>query len=208
MEYRHDDGTIFAIVPLLENSEALMAQLIHRERYLPFIEKMCENRKKEWLSVRVLLKKLLGEEKEIIYKPSGKPYLADNSYHISISHTQGYVCLILNRNKEVAIDIEKISFRVEKIWTRFVNSEEENNLSKANRLIHLLLHWSAKESVFKILDAKDVNFKTLICVNAFEPVINDWSSFRVKELQTLAQKEYTVKYFVHADYVLTYIIDS
>ena len=39
-----------------------------------------EKRKLEWLAVRALLKELLGgEEKEIAYHPSGRPYLVYNA---------------------------------------------------------------------------------------------------------------------------------
>mgnify|MGYP000016543064 CR=1 FL=1 len=62
----------------------------------------------EWLAVRVLLYTLSGEEKEIAYHPSGKPYLADASASLSISHTKGYVAVVLGLpGREVGIDIEQ-----------------------------------------------------------------------------------------------------
>jgi 4'-phosphopantetheinyl transferase EntD len=201
----YQNQSIIGIAPVLKDSGSLLAQLEQKERYLPFIEKMAEHRKQEWLSVRILLKELSGKEKEICYQPSGKPYLADNSYHIGISHTKGYVAVILNKEKAVAIDIEKILPRVENIRTHFVNEEEEKALSKANELIHLLLYWSAKESMFKILDKENVEFKTQLHIQSFEPLIEEWDSFIAYETRTEKQNIFTINYYVHEDYVLTYI---
>ena len=200
----YEDNKIF-IIPLWEDSESLLSRLSFKEKYLPVIERMTENRKREWLSIRVLLKELLGEEKEIFYKSNGKPYLSDNSFKISISHTKGYAALIINKENEVAIDIEKIAPRVENIKQKFVNEEEENALSQSNRLIHLLLYWSAKETMFKRLGVENVNFKSHLDIQPFEPVIGEWSDFEAFETRTKEQNCYTIKYFVHEDYVLTYI---
>ena len=196
---------IIAVVPLKEDSETLLSRLSFKEKYLPVIERMTENRKREWLSVRVLLKELLGEEKEILYNSAGKPYLSDNSFHISISHTKGYAALIINKENEVAIDIEKIAPRVENIRKRFVNEEEEKTLSKSNEVIHLLLYWSAKESLYKRLDVDNVDFKTQLHIQLFEPVLGEWSDFEAYETRTNKQNCFKIKYFVHEDYVLTYI---
>ena len=194
-----------AVVPLQEDSESLLSRLSFKERYLPVIERMTEKRKQEWLSIRVLLKELLGEEKEILYNSFGKPYLSDNSFHISISHTKGYAALIINKENEVAIDIEKIAPRVENIRKRFVNEEEEKALSQSNEIIHLLLYWSAKESLFKRLGVENVDFKMHLHIQPFEPILEEWSDFEAYETRTKYQNCFKIKYFVHEDYVLTYI---
>ena len=57
-------------------------------------------RRTEYLSVRVLLKVLLGKEYRICYYPSGKPYLSDIGLHITISHTCGYVSVGLGHDSK------------------------------------------------------------------------------------------------------------
>ena len=74
-----------------ETTEQLLASLEHKDWYREKLAVLSEKRKHEWLSVRVLLKALCGEEKEIAYYSSGRPYLKDGSRYISISHTRGYV---------------------------------------------------------------------------------------------------------------------
>ena len=202
--FYHNQSSI-VVVPIQEDSESLLSRLSFKERYLPMIERMAENRKREWLTIRVLLKELLGEEKEILYNSLGKPYLSDNSFHISISHTKGYAALIINKENEVAIDIEKISQRVQNIRKRFVNDEEEKTLPQSNEVIHLLLLWSAKESLFKLLGIENVDFKQHLHIRPFEPVLDEWGDFEAYETRTREQNCYNIKYFVHEDYVLTYI---
>ncbi|MDR0680787.1 MAG: 4'-phosphopantetheinyl transferase superfamily protein [Dysgonamonadaceae bacterium] len=193
------------VAPITETSDELLALLEHKERYISVLRKMSEHRKREWLFARVLLKRSLGEEKEIGYTGFGKPYLTDKSYHISISHTKNFVAVAWNKKKEVAIDIERISSRVKNIRTRFMSELEENNLSKENPVIHLLLHWSAKETLFKLLRENDIEFKTQLHILPFEPVINEWSDFTAYETRTEKRQSYTVYYIVTKDYVLTAI---
>ncbi|MDR2621324.1 MAG: 4'-phosphopantetheinyl transferase superfamily protein [Dysgonamonadaceae bacterium] len=208
-------GSKIGIVPIDKDSETLLSQMEHKDHYLPVIERMTEKRKCEWLTVRTLLKTLSGEEKEIAYQPNGKPYLTDRSYHISLSHTNykgvrddnlsGYVAMILNEEKEVAIDIEMISPRVLKIKDRFLSREEAKAISSGKEIVHLLLHWSAKESVFKILNSENVDYQSQIHISPFEPAIGEWGSFEAYETRTEKQGMFLIHYFVQEDYVLTLI---
>lgn len=201
-------NTILGILPIQEDSESILSQLDKKELYSPTLTSMIESRRCEWLSVRLLLKKLTGEEKEIRYLPSGKPYLADHSYHISISHTKSYVAVILHPTKEVAIDIEYLSPRVEKIRSRFMSEEEERSLSPDNPLIHLMLHWSAKECLFKRINQEEVEFQTQLRIHPFEPRLEVWDSFAASETHTKAGGIFTIHYYVSNDYVLTYLVDE
>ena len=55
-----------------ETTEQLLASLEHKDWYREKLAVLSEKRKHEWLSVRVLLKALCGEEKEIAYYSSGR----------------------------------------------------------------------------------------------------------------------------------------
>jgi 4'-phosphopantetheinyl transferase EntD len=204
------------VAPITKDSATLLSQLAHADRYLPFIASMTEKRKCEWLTVRALLKTLSGEEKEISYLPNGKPFLSDHSYHISVSHTgcraadhacngkpSGYAAMVLNKEKQVAIDIETISPRILKIKDRFLNREETGAIAADAEIVHLLLHWSAKESVFKILDAENVDFQSKIHIRPFRPAIGAWDSFEACETRTEKQTVFRVHYFAGEHYVLT-----
>ena len=109
-----------------ETLDELLNMLPQQETYLEGLQRFsAEHRRLEWLSVRVLLFTLLGEEKEIAYYPSGKPYLADKSASISISHTRGYVSVIIGEaGKEVGIDIEQYGERVHKVAHKYMRADD------------------------------------------------------------------------------------
>lgn len=199
------NGIILGVMEINHSSEELLSFLDKIEWYADILKNKNEQRKREQLTVRLLIKKLLGEEKRIIYLEEGKPKLEDESYHISISHTKEYIAVILNKKKKTGIDIEHISPRVKKIRSRFMNQTEEDYICSSNELIHLLLHWSAKETIYKVLDYTDIDFKNHIHIDKFKPVLNEWAQFSAQETRTPEQESFSVDYFVTKDYVLTAI---
>jgi len=87
-----------------------------------------------------------------------------------------------------------------------MNEKEEANLDKEHEEVHLLLHWSAKESMFKILDEQDIDFKTCLHVNPFNPVLNElypFSAYKIKPEKR--QDDFSGYYLVNDNYVLTIV---
>ena len=84
-----------------------------------------ESRKKEYLASRLLIKELLEIQPIIKYFPSGKPFLANSDYQISISHTKGFAAVVISEKNKAGIDIEIPSKRVTKISSRFISNEED-----------------------------------------------------------------------------------
>ncbi len=78
----------------------------------------------EWLSVRVLLYSMLQEDKEIGYSPEGN-LISQIILFISISHTKGYVAVMLASSVPVGIDIEQYAQRVHKVCDRYVRPDEQ-----------------------------------------------------------------------------------
>ena len=190
---------------ITKSPDELLAGLEQKTWYMPALARMGVKRQREWLAVRVLLKKMLGTEKQILYTDFGKPYLADASYRISISHTKKRVAIALAENNPIAIDIEEISPRVENIRSRFMNETEELYLSKIHPLIHSLLHWSAKEAIYKYMDGGDIDFKSQLHIHPFEPVMGEWKEFTAHETRTKQQQNFVIRYMVNEDYVLCMI---
>ena len=70
-----------------------------------------ENRKKEFLAVRLCLKVVTGDDNLLIrYNELNKPDIP-GEYYISISHTGDYVAIYLDKSSEVGIDIEQLHER-------------------------------------------------------------------------------------------------
>ncbi|MEY8684901.1 4'-phosphopantetheinyl transferase superfamily protein [Bacteroides sp. AN502(2024)] len=163
-----------------------------------------ERRKMEWLSVRVLLYSMLREDKEIGYSSEGKPYLTDHSFFISISHTKGYVAVILSSQTSVGIDIEQYGQRVHRVSGRYVRPDEQAEAYLGDVTWGLLLHWSAKEAVFKRMEDADADLRKLR-LTYFVP--QEEGMFQVQEFVTGQQKLYVVGYRIHPDFVLTWTLN-
>ena len=161
-----------------------------------------EKRQLEWLAVRVLLKELLGEEKVIDYLPSGKPFLKDRSACVSFSHTCGYVAVAVHPTKEVGIDIEQYGNRVSRLASRFVREDEMQSVRAGNEIYALLLHWSAKETMFKLMDQSDVDFLNHLHILPFIPT--ELGEMKAVEYRTDLHQTFQISYYTHPDYVLTF----
>lgn len=123
-----------------------------------------DRRRKEWLTVRILLHELLGKDVEICYRDTGKPYLKDSSYCISITHTIGYVGIRLAAHP-VALDMEYKADRVLRIIDRFVNEKEMKYIDERDKVSSALVLWSAKETLFKLFDFQEVDFKEHLLIS-------------------------------------------
>lgn len=147
-------------------------------------------------------KRVLGEEARVDYHSTGAPFLACVPLYISISHTKDYVAVILDK-RPTGIDIEYRSDRILKIRSRFMNPEEEAGIDLEHEVEHLLIHWCAKETLFKIIGQEGVDFQKHLHVNPF-PYLSS-GTFKGRETRTEACREYELAYQVTPDYVLTWL---
>jgi len=153
-----DDNAIMGIWKMEENLTELESMYEVKEAEMPvYYAFRNDRRRKEWLTVRILLRTLLGREVEICYHPSGKPYLKDESFFISITHTIGFVGVRLAHHP-VALDMEYYSKRVLHLIPRFVSVEELQYINPDYDVEIALVMWSAKETLFKLFDISDVAF--------------------------------------------------
>ena len=172
---------------------------IYEESFMRF---SAEKRKQEWLAVRVLLKELCGEEKEIAYLPSGKPYLEDGSAFVSFSHTSGYVAVALHPSAEVGVDIEQYGTRVQRVASRFIREDEKVSVDSGDEIYALLLHWSAKETMFKLMEDEAVDFIKHLHILPFVP--EESCTFHACEYRSGQEQKFLIHYDTHPDYVLTF----
>lgn len=188
-----------------ETSEELLAMLEHPSDYMPYLQKLkTEKRRQEWLACRVLLKELMGQEQPIAYHDDGAPYLSASPLSLSISHTNGYAAVILQDKDAAGIDIEYRSDRVLKIRSRFMSSEEDASVCPGHEVEHLLVYWCAKEALFKMIRQQDVDFIRHLHVEPF--VYSPSGEIRVYETRTPEQNSYLLKYNILPDFVLVYSI--
>ena len=134
----------------------------------------------------------------IEHLPYGKPLCVSHAtgrrYYISVSHTKGYAALILSRNQEVAVDIEYFSDRVERISSKFLRMDEN-----ASDLDSKLVHWCAKETVYKLFSEENLKFDDMR-VKPFD-TMSDWAC----DVENLKNKKVAhVDFELTMEFVLTY----
>jgi phosphopantetheinyl transferase len=188
-----------------ESWEELLRQLDCPEAYLPVLKRYkADSRKAEWLAVRVLLKELTGSEQAIAYRNTGAPYLPDAAWHISISHTKGFAAVALSPDKPVGIDIEYHSERIHRIKSRFLCEDEFQLLGDNPSTNELLVCWSAKETVFKMLDQKTADMQTDLHILEFKPLSLDKGMIIVQESISPQSSTFRIAYLITPDFVVTY----
>jgi 4'-phosphopantetheinyl transferase len=163
-------GCRLGIWEITENYDELRSRLSLESEEVRTLEGFRNlSRKLEWLSVRTLINEMTGKNTRIIYNEDRKPFLLENSSHISISHSKDYTSILLSRTKRVGIDLEYMSHRISGITDRFINRNERITSSPDLLRYHLYIHWCAKEALYKICDKKYINFKKNLTIKPFEP---------------------------------------
>ncbi len=114
-----------------------------------------EQRKCEVLAVRLLIKEIIGNNVQLLHQDNGKPYLS-SGMNISISHTRGFAVIIVSHSKQVSVDIEYFSNRIERIRSKFMRDDEN-----ASSQVKLLMHWCAKETMYKLFPEDNLTFNKM-----------------------------------------------
>ena len=197
---RESETVLWGIWKIEESTETLLSLLVDTVELLEFKKHTrSESRIRERVATRVLLKELLGEEVQINYTPSGKPSLRNKNIHLSISHTRGYAAVALSMYTVLGIDIEYISNRVKRVESMFINEDE--SIDTSNEIQHLLLHWSAKESMYKALNKDGIDFKADFTIEKFTPY--NEGTFKASENYSGLKQKFSIQYYIENEYVLT-----
>ncbi len=158
----------------------------------------------EWLSVRVLLNEITGEDLSVIYNSSRKPFIKGNSYNVSIAHSKDFTTVLLSKNMKVGIDLEFMSHRISKIESKFINDNEVITRNKNREKYHLYIHWCAKEALYKICDKQDINFKKNLTIEPFVPeeegIINGWVNNKYMN------EKFQLYYFTINNYIIVWTV--
>lgn len=197
-------GVSLGLWQMDESPEQLFDLYPHLLPYRSSLDDKYKNdgRKLEFLAIRALMyemlrvngasKGLLSHAGDFTHNGQGKPLF--RGYHVSISHTEGYAALILSKKSEVAVDIEYMSDRVERIASKFLRKDE-----RADSLDAKLVHWCAKETVFKLFSEENLLFEDMR-VKPFDTMA-DWAC-DVENLKS--GKTARVDFELAMDFVLTY----
>ena len=163
-------------------------------------KKKSEIHQKQFLAVRNILKLLSIHDSDIGYDVDGKPFI--NFGYLSISHSKEYVVVIIS-DENVGVDIESNSDKCFRIIQKFLGTENEFPMKIDWKIAQVI--WNMKESLFKMMDFKEIDFKENFIVIPFSLNENQTKIWFVKnELSRV----YNVNYFINKNYSLAYIFNK
>lgn len=154
-----------------------------------------ENRKQEFIQVRALRNKSIGEI-EIDYTESGKPFLVNSKEYISISHSQNFIG-ILKAPFDVGLDVEEINERILKIKNRFLNEKELKLFDSS--IENLTIAWTLKEALFKLNTRNGIDFRKELLIegktdDGYNCKMFDLDGWRNVKLKTLQKENLIISY--------------
>lgn len=120
-----------------------------------------EKKKIEYLAGKILTEQacLLNniDFNGIIKDENGKPFLENSEWQMSISHTTEYIGVVLRKNLEIGLDLEKPRYQILKILPRIFTEQEIAFVGE--NLFWATIYWSAKEALYKLYGKRKVDFK-------------------------------------------------
>lgn len=157
------------------------------------------SQRKQFLSVRNLMKYNNIDLNDLFYDSNGAPYLKNN-LNISISHINNYSAIALSKDP-VGIDIQDYREKIVSIRNKFVN-EFEIGLIDTHSTNDLTIVWSIKESIYKIYKKRGLNFKQNIIVQKISKDFKD-SLIIVSELDK--KTFFKSKNIIHSNYICSIV---
>jgi len=201
----NSDGSRIAIWQMTETIEELLAVTNVSEKLKSDVERLrSETRRKEWITVRILLSDILevAHSTDLIYDEKGKPHLPAGKGHISFSHTKNFAAIIFHPEKTVGIDIESIHERIEKISHKFINENESAFIPAEKRTEFFHIIWGVKEVLFKIYGKGGVDFKKQLLVQSFK-LKSDGAVGAEMRIDNSISK-FNINYFFTEQFLLVY----
>ncbi len=140
---------------------------------------------------------------ELQYTETNKPYLRNETCHISISHSHDKLVIIVNTRECTGIDIELVRDKVKNIQNKFLNAEELNFAKDDTEALTKL--WAAKEAIYKAYGLKEVDFKENIFIEKFNEIEGE---FYGKIDLPQFKRKYLLKCQKNENYILVYILNE
>jgi 4'-phosphopantetheinyl transferase len=199
---------ILGIWELTETGDSLLQNLLLTQTELQELENISnEKRKREYLSVRILLHEMLKAKGEICYNTAGKPYLPGYTWQLSIAHSQELAVIVLS-GENAGADVESLSRDTDKIASRFLSEEELQNITvTSDPKLSRIIYWSAKEAAYKYASIEGLEFKSHIKIQPFL-VSMDGGHFEGMISQNNFQMNICFSYFFYNNDVVVYCYEA
>jgi len=157
------------------------------------------------LAGRLLLKELYSEFPlgEILIADTKKPFLENEAWHFSISHSGDYAAAMVSKEYRVGVDVEWGNPKIADIKHKFLGEEEMINAQCSTLNVQrLTLCWSVKEAVYKWWGVGGVDFKKDIIIRSVSGTADQGSVHCIFKNDTLLDV-----HFLHiGDNYLTWVL--
>lgn len=159
--------------------------LLNEEEIVRLNQFKSETRKKEFVATRILFHSIFPNQ-SISYNEMGAPFLKSGPF-ISISHSKSLVGIAINDSFAIALDLEFIQDKAMRLKDKFLDDSEQCQLNLTDE-VELTKAWSAKETLYKLANKKEIIFKTDLRI---QPIDGDnWGG-------TIFQKNKTIETSLH-----------
>lgn len=175
-------------IPLLQEEVAYVQNIMNKRR------------KQEWLLTRALLLKKMPNA-NILYYDTGQPYLSNNEFQISISHSKNQVAIAFSERK-IGIDLQFIVTTLRKVHTKFISAAEREFISELD-ITHLCILWSAKEALYKLHAKGGLDFKKNMQLVA--PICNENNKLQMNLLVDLNSELHQIQFIQFNNYIITWV---
>jgi phosphopantetheinyl transferase len=205
-----DDHAIIGVWKITESVDELLSMIQFSEGERETFEKFkIKSRQAHWLSYRLAIRELLGDECpcDFYYDEHGKLHFENLNYALSVTHSGIYSGVIISKKHYVGIDIEKLGERINLLAHKFLNKYEMAHLPSEEQHKFLTVVWSAKEALYKLYGKSEVQMEH-ITIEPFE-VENNGTIYGRIELEHF-RKDYKLTYHFSdsMEYILVYSIDD
>lgn len=201
-----DGGATVSVWEIVESEEELLSLCSVPNDELEELQLIKSiDRRRERLAVRALLNQLFDGKVYLGHHDNGRPFLQNSLIEISISHTKRFAAVLTHPDDSVGIDIELLDRNFSAVEKKALSPYEIENLSEKNRNLHLAIHWSAKEAIYKRMSLSDVDFARQIEIKRFSP--KDEGELEATFIQKDGEElEFELQYEVFEGHVMAWLI--
>ncbi|WP_291864900.1 4'-phosphopantetheinyl transferase family protein [Maribacter sp.] len=164
-----NSSTVVYVWKIQESENELSRNIVLTENSVRRLKGMkSEIHRKGFLSIRHLMAEAGYLDTDMYYDVMGKPHLKDGN-KISITHSNHFTGIIVSKDIEVGIDIEKHRDKILRIAYKFTPIEEYKTIANTGALVRkLTVVWGCKESLYKIYAQEGLSFLNHIIINDFD----------------------------------------
>ncbi len=200
------ENNLIAIWHITESTEDLKLQLTEQYSEAEKETRINGANAMHWLASRCLIQEVFRGNKLRLEKDNNNHptlYVNNVKWHISITHAADKAGIYISKNKQIGIDLELVDARILRVSPKFMNEKELEFAGNPNQVAEMTLIWSAKESLYKLYNKKELDFKNHLVIEPFNSVQTE-KFFIGNILKDYIHRKQKIHFKFYEQVVLTY----